>query len=227
MEDIHSDVCGHHAAPKTLVGNAFHQGFYWRTAVGDATHIVRSCQGCQFYAGQTHLPVQALQTIPPTWPFTVCGAVIVCFLRFFLKARRVPLTRRAFRCGAEDAADSPSSPRARLVSGIARPLPVEGDAGGGVGTGEHSLTQGGWNRRRFDGRRWWCRHAHRLLGGWLCSGVYTREHHGNIGKPLPRWLRPWRRFGLRPWLRRRPWLWLRLRVTPRNLQTYIKFKICD
>jgi ribonuclease HI len=27
--DIHAGVCGHHAAPRTLVGNAFHQGFYW------------------------------------------------------------------------------------------------------------------------------------------------------------------------------------------------------
>ena len=26
--DIHSGVCGHHAAPRTLVGNAFRQGFY-------------------------------------------------------------------------------------------------------------------------------------------------------------------------------------------------------
>jgi hypothetical protein len=42
------------------VGNAFRQGFYWPTAVADATRIVRSCQGCQFYARQTHLPAQAL-----------------------------------------------------------------------------------------------------------------------------------------------------------------------
>jgi hypothetical protein len=28
LRDIHAGVCGHHAAPRTLVGNAFHQGFY-------------------------------------------------------------------------------------------------------------------------------------------------------------------------------------------------------
>ena len=28
LEDLHSGACGHHAAPKTLVGNAFRQGFY-------------------------------------------------------------------------------------------------------------------------------------------------------------------------------------------------------
>jgi ribonuclease HI len=66
LQEIHSGACGHHAAPRALVGNAFRQGFYWLTAVADATRIVRSCQGCQFYARQTHLPAQALQTIPIT-----------------------------------------------------------------------------------------------------------------------------------------------------------------
>jgi hypothetical protein len=66
LQEIHSGACGHHAAPRALVGNAFRQGLYWPTAVADATRIVRSCQGCQFYARQTHLPAQALQTIPIT-----------------------------------------------------------------------------------------------------------------------------------------------------------------
>jgi ribonuclease HI len=50
LQEIHSGACGHHAAPRALVGNASRQGFYWPTAVADATRIVRSCQGCQFYA---------------------------------------------------------------------------------------------------------------------------------------------------------------------------------
>jgi hypothetical protein len=28
LQEIHSGACGHHAAPRTLVGNAFRQGFY-------------------------------------------------------------------------------------------------------------------------------------------------------------------------------------------------------
>jgi ribonuclease HI len=56
LQEIHSGACGHHAAPRALVGNAFRQGFYWPTAVADATRIVCTCQGCQFYARQTHLP---------------------------------------------------------------------------------------------------------------------------------------------------------------------------
>jgi ribonuclease HI/transposase InsO family protein len=77
LQEIHSGACGHHPAPRALMGNAFRQGFYWPTAVADATRIVRSCQGCQFYARQTHLPAQALQTIPITWPFAMWGLDLV------------------------------------------------------------------------------------------------------------------------------------------------------
>jgi ribonuclease HI len=77
LREIHSGACGHHAAPRALVGNAFQQGFYWPTAVADATRIVRTCEGCQFYARQTHLPAQALHTIPITWPFAVWGLDLV------------------------------------------------------------------------------------------------------------------------------------------------------
>jgi ribonuclease HI len=77
LQEIHSGACGHHAAPRALVGNAFRQGFYWPTTVADATRIVRSCQGCQFYAKQTRLPAEALQTIPITWPFVVWGMDLV------------------------------------------------------------------------------------------------------------------------------------------------------
>jgi hypothetical protein len=66
IRDIHTDICGHHSTPRTLVGNAFRQGFYWPTAVADATDVVRTCEGCQFYARKTHLPAHALQTIPIT-----------------------------------------------------------------------------------------------------------------------------------------------------------------
>jgi hypothetical protein len=77
LQEIHSGACGHHAAPRALVGNAFRQGFYWPTVVADATRIVRSCHGCQFYARQTHMPAQALQTIPITWPLAVWGLDLI------------------------------------------------------------------------------------------------------------------------------------------------------
>ena len=46
IRDIHAGVCGHHAAPRTLVRNAFRQGFYWPAAIADATDVVRTCEGC-------------------------------------------------------------------------------------------------------------------------------------------------------------------------------------
>jgi transposase InsO family protein len=59
------------------VGNTFRHGFYWHTAVADASKIVRTCEGCQFYARKTNLPAHILQTISVTWPFAVWGLDIV------------------------------------------------------------------------------------------------------------------------------------------------------
>jgi hypothetical protein len=81
LRDIHAGICGHHAAPRTLVGNAFRQGFYWPTAVADASEIVRTCKGCQFYACKSNLPAHVLQTIPITRPFAAWGLDIVGSLR--------------------------------------------------------------------------------------------------------------------------------------------------
>jgi transposase InsO family protein len=77
IRDIHTGVCGHHAAPRTLVGNAFRQGFYWPTTVADANEVVRTCEACQFYACKTNLLAQALQTVLVTWLFAVWGLDIV------------------------------------------------------------------------------------------------------------------------------------------------------
>jgi hypothetical protein len=81
LRDIHAGVCSHHAAPRTLVGNAFRQGFYWPTAVADASEIVRTCERCQFFTRKSNLPAHVLQTIPVTWPFAVWGLDIVGPLR--------------------------------------------------------------------------------------------------------------------------------------------------
>jgi hypothetical protein len=81
LEEMHVGTCGHHVGPRTIVGKAFRQGFYWPTVVADSKDIVRRCEGCQFYARQTHLPAQALQTIPITWPFAVWHLDIVGPLR--------------------------------------------------------------------------------------------------------------------------------------------------
>jgi hypothetical protein len=81
LQEIHAGTCNHYASPRTLVENAFRQGFYWSTAVAVSKDIVRRCEGCQFYARQTHLPAQALQMIPITWPFAVWNLDMVGPLR--------------------------------------------------------------------------------------------------------------------------------------------------
>ena len=54
--EVHAGIYGHHVAPRSLVKKAFRQGFYWPTTLRDAEEVVRRCEGCQFYARQTHLP---------------------------------------------------------------------------------------------------------------------------------------------------------------------------
>jgi hypothetical protein len=47
--------------------------FYWLTALQDVAELVKSCEACQYHAKQIHTPAQALQMIPPSWPFAVWG----------------------------------------------------------------------------------------------------------------------------------------------------------
>ena len=60
-----------------FAGITWPQGFYWPTTLQDAEEVVHRCEGCQFYARQTHLPALELQTIPITWPFVVWGLDMV------------------------------------------------------------------------------------------------------------------------------------------------------
>ena len=73
LEEIHSGVCGNHAASRTLVGKAFRVGFYWPTALKDAELLVKQCKKCQFFEKQTSVPAHNLITIPPSWPFACWG----------------------------------------------------------------------------------------------------------------------------------------------------------
>ena len=42
--EIHAGIYGHHTAPRSLVGKAFRQGFYWPTALRNVEDIVRACK---------------------------------------------------------------------------------------------------------------------------------------------------------------------------------------
>jgi ribonuclease HI len=73
LTEIHGGECGSYSSSRTLVGKAFRHGFYWPTALQDAAELVKSCEACQYHAKQIHTPAQALQMIPPSWPFAVWG----------------------------------------------------------------------------------------------------------------------------------------------------------
>jgi hypothetical protein len=71
LKEIHQGECGHHASSRALVAKAFRHGFYWPTALRDADHLVKHCNGCQHFSKHRHTPAAALKTIPLTWPFAV------------------------------------------------------------------------------------------------------------------------------------------------------------
>jgi hypothetical protein len=77
LAEIHGGEYGSHSSSRTLVGKAFRHSFYWPTALQDAAELVKSCEACQFHAKQIHTPAQALQMIPPSWPFAVWGVDIL------------------------------------------------------------------------------------------------------------------------------------------------------
>jgi hypothetical protein len=77
LAEVHGGECGSHSASRTLVGKAFRHGFYWLIALQDAAEMVKSCKACQFHVKQIHTPAQALQMIPPSWPFAVWGVDIL------------------------------------------------------------------------------------------------------------------------------------------------------
>ena len=77
LAEIHKGMCDSHIGSRVLVGKAFRQGFYWPTALQDAVELIMTCEACQFHSKRTHLPAQALQTIPLSWPFLVWGLDIL------------------------------------------------------------------------------------------------------------------------------------------------------
>src|SRR6266536_921222 len=45
------------------------------TTLQDAVELVRTREAYQFHSKRAHLPAQALQTIPLSWPFSVWGSI--------------------------------------------------------------------------------------------------------------------------------------------------------
>src|SRR3954468_4531315 len=58
LAEIHRGICGHHIGARALAGKAYRQGFFWPTALQDATAQVTKCEACQFHSKQIHQPAQ-------------------------------------------------------------------------------------------------------------------------------------------------------------------------
>ena len=50
LAEIHGGICGHHIGARALAGKASRQGFFWPTALQDATAQVTKCEACQFHS---------------------------------------------------------------------------------------------------------------------------------------------------------------------------------
>ena len=58
LVEIHGGMCGPHIGSRALAGKAFRQGFFWPTALQDATALVTKCEACQFHSKKLHQPAQ-------------------------------------------------------------------------------------------------------------------------------------------------------------------------
>ena len=50
LAEINGGICGSHIGSRALAGKAFWQGFFWPTALQDATTLVTKCEACQFHS---------------------------------------------------------------------------------------------------------------------------------------------------------------------------------
>jgi hypothetical protein len=105
LREIHSGACGHHAAPRALVGNAFRQGFYWPTAVADAPRIVHTCEGCNSMRSRTTCPLRLYRRYPSPG-LLLCGV----WTSLALCRRRPGATRTCW----SPSTNSPSGSRSDL-----------------------------------------------------------------------------------------------------------------
>ncbi|XP_075649678.1 uncharacterized protein LOC142620149 [Castanea sativa] len=77
LEEIHEDVCGDHAGPRSLVSKVIQTGYFWPNVQVDAVELVKNYDKCQRFGNIQRLPVEKLTTISSSWPFAQWGNDIV------------------------------------------------------------------------------------------------------------------------------------------------------
>ncbi|XP_075649923.1 uncharacterized protein LOC142620446 [Castanea sativa] len=77
LEEIHEEIYGDHAGPRSLVSKVIRRGYFWPTMQVDAVELVKSCDKCQRFRNVQRLPTERLSTISSLWPFAQWGIDIV------------------------------------------------------------------------------------------------------------------------------------------------------
>ncbi|XP_075636863.1 uncharacterized protein LOC142609122 [Castanea sativa] len=77
LEEIHEEVCGNHAGPRSLASKVIRTGYFWPTVQTDAAQLVKNCDKCQRFGNIQRLPAEKLMTISSPWPFAQWGIDIV------------------------------------------------------------------------------------------------------------------------------------------------------
>ena len=77
LQEIHSGVCGGHIGARALAAKAFRQGFYWPSAIDDASQIVAKCIACKKFSPRQTTPSQYTTAITPSWPLQRWGIDLV------------------------------------------------------------------------------------------------------------------------------------------------------
>ena len=77
LKEIHEEVCGNHAGPKSLVSKVIRTSYFWPTMQADGVEIVKRCDKCQRFGNVQRLPAENLTTITSPWPFPQWGINIV------------------------------------------------------------------------------------------------------------------------------------------------------
>ena len=74
LAEIHGGICGSHIGSRALAREAFRQGFFWPTALQDATALVTKCEACQFHSKKLHQLAQSPSNHPSLLALLGLGA---------------------------------------------------------------------------------------------------------------------------------------------------------
>ena len=77
LEEIHEEVCGDYAGPRSLVSKVIRTSYFWPTMQADAVEFVKQCDKCQRFGNVQRLPAEKLTAITSLWPFSQRGIDIV------------------------------------------------------------------------------------------------------------------------------------------------------